>query len=424
MRGLNHKTAPAVIREKLSLTPDTKRRVLAALSSAGIPEAVILATCNRTEFYVAGASPRHLESTTQRVIEELVHGSADVAEEHWYEAGYGDAVEHLLRVAAGLDSMVLGEPEILGQVRAAWDFAREAGSTGTFFNEVFQRCFRVAKRVRTETGLGSGAVSLASVAHQTLVAELGTLAGKRAVLLGTGEIAGQMAKYLGSAGLARLAVVSRTLERATEFASGHGAQPFAIADMRRVLSDADALVTATSCPTAVVTTNSMPDGDRRIAMVDLAHPRNIDPSVGDLPRVTLHAIDDLERKIDEALERRRAQVPLADEMVRREVHRLAAWHCSRPLTQMVKDFRRSFEKSRRVEMTRQAADLNEAEIAALDEVSLRMLGKLLHDPTLHLKSLDLRDAADHGRLAEIARMFHLRRTATPRPGWGDLEAAD
>jgi len=412
------------VREKLALSPDTKRRVLAALSSAGIPEAVILATCNRTEFYVAGAGPDRLAAVTRDVIAELVPDSEGVDDEHWYEAGYGDAVEHLLRVAAGLDSMVLGEPEILGQVRQAWDLAREAGSTGAFFNEVFQRCFRVAKRVRTETGIGAGSVSLASAAHQTLVAELGTLTGKHAVLLGTGEIAAQMVKYLSSAGLARLSVVSRTVARAEEFAAQYGAEPVHIGDLGRNLGEADALVTATACPTPLVTRDTAPDISRRVAMVDLAHPRNIAADVGDLPGVSLHAIDDLERRIEEGLARRRAQAPIADAMVRREVHALAAWHCSRPLTQMVKDFRRTFEHTRMVEMTRAAADSTDAELAALDEVSRRLLGKLLHDATLSMKSLDLRDDRDRERLDAMAGMFSLRGAAAPKHAWHHREAAD
>ncbi|MAF11329.1 glutamyl-tRNA reductase [Candidatus Poribacteria bacterium] len=424
LRGLNHKTAPAAMREKLALTADTKRRVLSALSTAGIPEAVILATCNRTEFYVAGAGPDRLASVTREVIAELIPGSEDVDEEHWYEAGYGDAVEHLLRVAAGLDSMVLGEPEILGQVREAWDMAREVGSTGAFFNEVFQRCFRVAKRVRTETDIGAGSVSLASAAHQTLLAELGTLSGKHAVLLGTGEIAAQVVKYLSSAGLARLSVVSRTLERAEQFAARYAAEPLHIDQLPYALADADALVTATACPTPLVTRETGHGVSRRIAMVDLAHPRNIAADVGDLPGVTLHAIDDLKRKIEEGLARRRAQAPIADAMVRREVHALASWHCSRPLTQMVKDFRLTFEKTRMLEMTRAAADASDAEIAALDEVSRRLLAKLLHDATLSMKSLDLRDDRDRERLAAMASMFSLRSAAIPSHAVRHLEAAD
>jgi|SaaInl4_135m_RNA_FD_contig_31_2219738_length_1443_multi_12_in_0_out_0_1 glutamyl-tRNA reductase len=422
--GLNHDTAPAAVREKLALTADDTRNVLAALSAAGIPEAVILATCNRTEFYVAGASPKVLAEVTRRVIGDLIPSARDIDEEHWYEAEYGDAVERLLRVASGLDSLVLGEPEILGQVRAAWNLARDAGCTGTFLNEVFQRCFRVAKRVRTDTGIGAGAVSLASAAYQTLCAELGTLAGKTVVLLGTGEIAGQMAKYLSSADVARFCVVSRSFERAREFAAPHAAEAFAVDDLPALLADADALVTATSCPTAVVTPITVGSRSSRIAMVDLAHPRNIAPEVGDMPGVALHAIDDLKRKVEEGLARRRARVPEANALVRREVRRLAEWHCSRPLTQSVKDFRGSFEKTRRVEMTRAAVGLDDASLTALDEVSRRLLAKLLHDATLRMKSLDLRDPRDRERLAAIGQAFSLGAEPAPRHTWADLEAAD
>ena len=320
--------------------------------------------------------------------------------------------------------MVLGEPEILGQVRAAWELARQAGSSGPFFNEVFQRCFRVAKRVRTETGLSAGAVSLASVTHQTLTGDLGDLAGKRAVIMGTGEIAGQMAKYLAAAGLRQLTIVSHSAGRASEFASLHGARGVPVSGLPQALATADTLVTATSCPTAVVTVAAMPTEPGRVSMIDLAHPRNIAPAVGDLPGVTLHAIDDLRCRVEAGLQQRRAQVPKAEAMVRREVRALAAWHCSRPLTQMVKDFRASFEQSRRVEMTYAASTLNEAQLAALDEASRRMVGKLLHEATLHLKPLDPRLAADRHRLDEIVTLFALRPTAAAKPAWADLEAAD
>ncbi len=424
LRGLNHETAPAAVREKLALSADDTRDILTALSAAGIPEAVVLATCNRTEFYVAGAPPHVLAAVTRRVIGDMVPSARDIHEEHWYEATYGDAIERLLRVASGLDSLVLGEPEILGQVRSAWNLARDAGCTSTFFNEVFQRCFRVAKRVRTETGLGSGAVSLASAAYQTLRADLGTLTGKTAVLLGTGEIAGQMAKYLLSGDMARVCVVSRSVERAAEFAEPLGAEPFAIDALPSLLAEADALVTATSCPTPLVTPDTLTGPSSRLAIVDLAHPRNVSHEVGELAGVTLHAIDDLKRKVDEGLAARRARAPEAEAFVRREVRRLAEWHGSRPLTQSVKDFRASFEQTRRAEITRAAAGLDDASLAALDELSRRLVAKVLHEPTLSMKSLDIRDPRDRQRLAAIEQAFSLRAEPAPRPTWADLEAAD
>ncbi len=265
---------------------------------------------------------------------------------------------------------------------------------------------------------------MASVAHQTLISELGTLSGRTVVLLGTGEIAAQMASYLASSAVARMCVVSRSVERASEFAAASGAEPFAVEALPQLLAEADALVTATSCPTAVVTPDKVRQRSSRIAMVDLAHPRNIAPEVGDIHGVALHAIDDLKQKVEAGLAQRRARAPEAAALVRREVRRLAEWHCSRPLTQSVKDFRHSFEKTRRVEVTRAAARLDDAPLAALDELSRRLVAKLLHEPTLHMKSLDLGDPHDRKRLAEIKRAFSLSDESAPKPAWADLEAAD
>ena len=188
VRGVNHNSAPVEVREELAFDSSDLGGVLDVFSQEGIQESFVLATCNRTEFYVAGNPPEELSRITDRVIDRLAGVEAAREPSYWYERRDRAAVEHLFRVAGGLDSMVLGEPEILGQVKRSFDVAREADTVGVFLNEVFKRCCHVAKRVRTETALGVGSVSVASATRDVLSKELGSLTNRRILLLGTGEI--------------------------------------------------------------------------------------------------------------------------------------------------------------------------------------------------------------------------------------------
>ncbi len=418
IRGVSHETAPVEIRERLAVAKADVGAALDAFSREGAPEAFVLSTCHRTEFYVAGGPAADLAGIMSRALDAVVGDGAARDPEYWYEHNDEDAVAHLFRVASGLDSMVVGEPEILGQVKVAIDAAREAGSSGAFLNEVFHRCLHVAKRVRTDTAIGVGSVSLASATHGVMRNHLGDLTSRRVLLFGTGEIAEQVAQYLGSEMGPNLTVLSRTPERAKGLATSVGASACDASEKITRLREADGVVCASSAPYHLVREDEIVplvrDRAEPLVLVDLGHPRNIDPAAGDIAGAVLYGIDDLRSEIDRNNERRRHEVPAAEAIVRRETAQLAQWHTSLPAQDTVKTLRRKFEDVRQNELERMRGRLSEDEWDAVDEASRRMLQKLLHTPTLALKGLNAEDPADRDRISVIASMFGLSADGGPK----------
>lgn len=411
IRGVNHKTAPVEIRERLAYSRADLGAVLDAFSREGAPEAFVLSTCHRTEFYVAGGPSSDLEGLVTRVLDSVVGGGAVREPKYWYDHSDAAAVRHLFRVAAGLDSMVLGEPEILGQVKTAIEAAREADSAGTFLNEVFHRCLHVAKRVRTDTAIGVGSVSLASATYGVMRERLGDLRGRRILLFGTGDIAEQVARYFGAEIGTNLAIMSRTPERAEGLAEAVGAGACDPSEKLARLRSVDGVICASSSTRHLVRADEIEEAasgrSTPIVFVDLGHPRNVDPAIRDVPGALLYGIDDLRAEIDRNIELRRNELPEAEAIVRREAGQLAQWHTSLPARDTVKTLRGKFEEVRRNELDRMKGRLSQEEWNAVDEASRRMLQKLLHTPTLALKGLNADDPADRERISIIASMFGL-----------------
>ena len=409
-RGIDFRTAPVDVRERFAFNREESVRTARALIRAGAPEALVLSTCNRSEFYLAGASLGELRAAWERVLGG--RPGSDVPS-YWAERENGAAVSHLFRVCAGMDSMVLGEPEILGQAKEAFQLAREIGSSGPLLNEAFDRAVHAAKRVRSETSIGAGAVSLASVTRNVLAHDLGGLEGKRVLLLGTGDIAEQAARSLLSAGAGCLTVMSRALERAEAFAARTGGKAADISQKCAELARADAAVCASSAPYYLVRKCEAEElfrsrtGSRTASMVDLSHPRNIDPAIRSLSGVRLYALDDLRSEIDRNLERRRQELPDAERIIQAESAQLSRWHASLPMEGLVRELRAKTESARLRELERAASGLSDAERAAVDEATRRVVQKLLHAPTLAAKSLDA-DRPDHAeRVALFRQIFDL-----------------
>lgn len=410
--GMNHNTAPVETREQLSFDVERLGMIYHALSREGVQEALILITCNRNEFYVAGRASQEGASVMCRVLSHFVDASLLDTPNYWYEYRNADAIAHLFRVASGLDSLVIGEPEILGQVKQAFEAARHYGMMGVFFGEVFQRCMHVAKRVRTETAIGVGSISLASAAIEVFREKLGDLRSRRLLLLGTGEIAQQAATLLVKATPCELLIASRSPERAERLAVEYGGRPTLLDHLPSHLGNVDGVICATTSPTPIIRPENLSLSALKVrkapfVLVDLAHPRNVDPAVRHLPHVVLYAIDDLRTIIEQNLDRRRAELPFAEAIIEREIVQLTAWHRSRPLMETVKAFRAYYEEIRQQELKRLRPHLSETEYQAVDEATRRLLAKLLHHPTLLLKSLNLDDPADCEKLALWKRCFGL-----------------
>jgi glutamyl-tRNA reductase len=328
--GINHKTAPVAIRERVVFPVERCPQALHQLrDQAGAREGVILSTCNRTELVC------RLDDVDggRRLLAwlEAYHDlPAAALAPYLYQHGDRLAVRHLLRVAAGLDSLVLGEPQILGQVKAAYEAACQAGTVGALLNRLFQHAFAVAKRVRTDTRIGASPVSVAFAAVSLARQIFANLAEHTALLIGAGETIELVARHLHEQGIGRLIVANRTLERAHELAALFGGYAIALSEISQHLVEADIVVASTASPTfllepAPVRSILKQRRHRPVFMVDIAVPRNIDPVVGELEDVYLYTVDDLQDIIQENLKSRQAAAAQAEEIIDSQVDRFMAW---------------------------------------------------------------------------------------------------
>lgn len=396
--GINHKTAPVALREKVAFSEE---RLLAALQTlrreAGIAEVVILSTCNRTEVYWAGsASGEELSQWLERH-----HGNSLEIASSLYVHREQQAVEHAFSVASGLDSMVLGEAQILGQLKDAYRVAQEAGSTGPWLNKLFQAAFSAAKRVRSETRIGENAVSIASATVSLARKVYSNLSAHTALMVGAGEMNALAARHFMSAGVKRMVIANRTLGRAQTLAAELKAYAVGLEDLDKELAQADIVITCTASTVPLITKHAVQAaiGARRrrpIFMVDLAVPRDIDPAVADLEDVYLFSIDDLQQLIDENKQQRAVAAGGARLVIDEEVARFLtesrahdAAPAIRTLRQQADEIRtQSAEQARRLLATGKSAD------EAIEYLANTLTNRLLHAPT-HA----LRQAAELGDTA-------------------------
>jgi glutamyl-tRNA reductase len=422
--GINHRGAPLDIRERVSYRPNEINDALAALrDAAAAREAVALSTCNRTELYIveddADAAPAVWASLSERLGAEA--------------SGYGyvrrdrEAVAHLFRVASGLDSMVLGEAQIHGQVRDAWEVSR--AHSGPMLNRLFQTALLVAGRVRNETSIARGAASVSSASVQLAKQIFGSLAGKRAMVLGAGEMAELALECLADQGVRTSIVANRTFERAVEVAERYGAMPMHYEECWSELASVDVLVCSTAAPHAVVTVEHVRPalasrGDRPLCILDIALPRDVDPAVGRLSNVFLYNLDDLQSVVSSNLERRRGDVPTAEELIDSEVARYWEWVAGLTAVPVLIEMRERMDALRARELDaalRRLRHLPEADRAAIEELSKSLMNKFLHAPTVGLRA-----AAANGRglgVVDTVRYLFGLESAPKTPAPTDNEPA-
>ena len=393
--GVSHRTAALEVREKLALRTGEIAALLERLSAeANVREGVMLSTCNRTEVY-------------------LVEGDQDAAAAVWSAfsqrldqdaAGYGyvlrdrDAAAHLFRVASGLDSMVLGEAQIHGQVRAAWESCR--ARSGAVLNRLFQTSLLVAGRVRNETAVARGAASVSSASVQLAKQIFGSLRGTRAMVLGAGEMADLALECLASEGVDASVVANRTYDRAVELAERHGARAMHFEECWRELGTVDLLLCSTASPRPVVTVARVRDaidqrGDRPLCILDIAMPRDVEEEVGTLANVFLYNLDDLQRVVAANLDRRRADLPTAEALITDEVERYWQWLAGLEAVPVLTQFRARMNATREAELAvalRQMGDLPPAQREAVERLAWSLMNKFMHEPTVRL-----RVAAANGR---------------------------
>jgi len=424
--GLSHRTAPVDVRERLTAGSEALPVVLARLSARSeLAEVMFLSTCNRAEV-VAIAPDARVEQAVRAIREELARhgGLAQEAElaPFLYDKRGDDAVTHVFRVAASLDSMVLGEPQILGQVKDAYDAAVAAGALKGMLGRCISRAFAVAKRVRTETAIGSGSVSIASVAVDLARHIFGELDDHAVLLLGAGEMAEAAARSL-SKGARAVRICNRSFERAAALASAMHASAVPWAELEREMVQADVVVASTASRDPVVTRDMVKRAmkarkGRTLFFVDIAVPRNVEPAVHGIDNVYVYNVDDLEQQVARGLEARRAELAAAEKIVADEVALFLAWTRGLEVQPTVVAMR---AKARAVlvgELERSLAGrlrhLGETDRTALTQMLDAALGKLLHAPTTRLKARAA-EGDDAGELAAAMRfLFDLQEIQAER----------
>lgn len=388
--GLNHRTAPIEVREQFSISKDALKRGLENLDEYdGLSEAVILTTCNRNELYAVTSDD--CGESARNFLNDLI--GANVDEKFLYEFNDETCAEHLFTVAAGLDSLVLGEGQILSQVKEAYSIAKAAQATGTILNTLFNRAIASGKRVRTETRIAYNSVSVSSAAVELAEKKLGTLTNKSALIFGAGKMAQLTAQHLLSHGLKKIFVANHHLERAEEMAAKIGGRAVAWEDAFTSAANVDIIITSTGAPHYVVkpwqTQQLMTRRrGRGIFFIDIAVPRDVDPEVGKIKGVTLCNIDDLESVVEKNLQARRQEALLAKKIIAEDVATLMERFKYLKFQPLMANLSERAEKIRVREIRRVAGKFNvtDDEKKVLDRMTRRIVRKLLRMPMMKLNA--------------------------------------
>jgi glutamyl-tRNA reductase len=368
--GLSHHVAPVELRERVTLDLPAATALAEALG-----DAVCLSTCNRTELYLAGDGDQRAAAALEELAGEPLDGVL-------YRLHDDAAALHLFRVAAGLDSLVPGEGEILGQVRAAY----EAVATGALLDRVFRQALSVGKRVRTETAIGESPASVSSAAAALAAQVFGDLNGRRVLVIGAGRIGELAAANLASRGAEIAFVANRSEENAAGLVRRFGGTSLTLDQLGTALADVDVVVSSTSAPDVVLHAADVPSRRRRpLFFIDIAVPRDLDPAINELDGCFLYDIDDLEAVVAETLSGRRAEAERAEQLVDEEAERFAAWRASLDVVPAIASLRAYAEQLRRSELAKVGGRLNERERTTVDSVTQQFLNKLLHLPTVRMK---------------------------------------
>lgn len=400
--GVNHKTAPVSLREKIAFSPEGLTEALKrAQPLTGSREVAILSTCNRTELYCAGTVDQ------SRVLSWLAnYHSVDYQQllDHTYCYQEQDAIRHMMRVACGLDSLVLGEPQILGQLKSAYAQARAADTVGPLLSKLFQQSFSTAKQVRTDTAIGKLPVSVAYSATQLARQIFSDLSENTALLIGAGETIQLVARHLQRQGLIDLIIANRTLVRAKQLTAEFGGRAVRLSDLPEVLHEADIVISSTASPIPVLgkgcVERALKARKRRVMfMVDIAVPRDIEPEVGSLSDVFLYTVDDLEDVINENRQQRKDAADLADTLIESDLLAFTAQLRELDAVHVLRAYRENNEALRNHELRRSLQELARGvpPEKVLAKLAHTLTNKMMHAPSVQLKKAAA--AGQHERLA-------------------------
>lgn len=412
--GLNQRNVHLDVLERAALPGDRLRKALHDLvARPNVNEVVVLATCNRTEVYVAADRFHGAHADLLAFFAELTGLEPALAGEHLFAAYDAEAVGHLFRVVSGLDSAVVGESEILGQVRDAWETARAEGASRASLNLVFRHALEVGKRVRTETGIGRGTASVSHGAVELAADRLGGLSGRRVLVVGAGEMGEGMAVALAGAGVAEVVVANRTLARGEALAERVGGWAVRLADVDRLLPEVDVVLAGADggmmLEQATVERAVADRAERPLLVIDVAVPRNVDPAVASMPGATVLDLDDLRAWAARGVARRAAEVRAAEDIVDDELARFADVAQARQVAPLIAQLRDRAEELRAAEVgraRRRLASLSPEQADAVDALTRSLVAKLLHEPSVRLKA-DAGTARGERNAAALRDLFDL-----------------
>lgn len=415
--GLSHRTAPVELREKAALSDSAARTALRALiGDPNILEAVAISTCNRTELYMRASDGAAAEEAAC----EALTGTSGIPRAEFdcvrYTHREERAVTHLLRVTASLDAMVIGESEIQGQVRAAFDRAREEDTVGPVLDNLFRKALETGKRVRTETQVSAGAVSVASVAVE--LARSGfddALSARRALLIGAGEMGAATARTLMAAGVRDLVVANRTVSTARELAAQIGGVGVSFDQLNDELALADIVISSTDAPHTILSHDDVEAAmrtrpGRQLVLIDIAVPRDLDPGIATIPGVTLHDIDDLERVVETNRADRMREADRAEEIVDDETRRFIEWRLGLTVAPTITSLRGHAEQIRSGEIAKINGaweSLSEADRARVEQLTNAIVNRLLHEPTVRLRAAVASGDAVEAHVESLRHLFAL-----------------
>ena len=438
--GISHKTAGVELRERLALTePAALEFAAQALRTPEVREAIAISTCNRTEVYLVVGDAVRAEAD----VLGLLAGRAGIRPTTLAEAIYSprncDAARQLFRVTAGLESMIVGEAEIQGQVKRAYEASLRAGHTGALGNRLFSAALTTGKRVRTETSIGSSRVSVPSVAVDLAAGVLGSLENRHVTILGAGETSELTARALSDQGAGTIFVANRHADRALGLAQRFGGSVVGLDGLPEQLTQADIVVCSTASPHAIVGADELElvvsrrEG-RPLLLIDIAVPRDVDPRCGELPGVTLYDMDDLQEVVERNLSTRTAEVPRAQEIVEEEIHRFARWLGqldTLPTVSALHEHADALVEQILAENEGRWESASQRDLARVEAIARAVAKRLLHEPTIRLRSLSEErtqtGTGGHARLELARELFGLRDTPpaeAPDAGLAEVRSLD
>jgi len=389
--GINHRTAPIEFREKLWFSSEEIRTLLSTLKESSMEECVLTSTCNRTELYYVQRKDHDVSIPVWKLLAQSKDIENIARESHFYNIPSFHAVKHLYSVTTGIDSMIIGDVQILSQIKEAFTMAQETGSTGTLLNRLFTNALHVGKRARTETEIGDGAVSIGYAAAELASKIFNDLAKRSALLIGAGETAKLTAQHLVGRSLGKLFLANRTRTRAEELAHQLHGYVVDFDDFAKHIASVDIIITAIESHQYLLTTEHLRHalkerGNKPLFIIDLGVPRNIDPSINTIDNIFLHDIDALSNIVDHNLAHRKAQIHSVEEIILHELKHFYNWYQSLEVTPTIQQLNEHFEAIRTEEIAKHKHRFAPEHQEEIELLTRRIVNKILHTPIVNLKN--------------------------------------